>query len=86
MRTYGETYVCVVGVVNETGRPVNAGHFLFWRALVEAKRLGHRWFDLGGMHPSFTPPGIFHFKAGVGGSAYQLVGEMEASMEAGAVE
>ena len=75
---YGEVAEYLAGSVNGDGRRVNAGQLLLWRALCEMKDQGYRWFDLGGMHPERTPSGIFHFKAGVGGTPYRLIGEIEA--------
>jgi len=65
-------------MVNGAGRAANAGQLLLWRAVCEMKELGYRWFDLGGMDLYQTPSGIFHFKAGLGGTPYRLVGEFEA--------
>ena len=75
---YGHTCEYLAGVIEEAGRTVNIGHLLLWRAVCEMKSLGYTWFDLGGMDPQRTPPGIFHFKAGLGASEYRLLGEVEA--------
>ncbi len=75
---YGDTGEYVAGVVGAEGRAVNAGHLLLWRAIAELKALGYRWLDLGGMDPVLTPPGIYHFKAGLSGTPYRLPGEIEA--------
>jgi lipid II:glycine glycyltransferase (peptidoglycan interpeptide bridge formation enzyme) len=74
---YGQRCEYLVGAVNEAGRAVNAGHFLLWRAINQMKELGYRWFDLGGMSQERTPAGVFHFKSGLGGEPYKLVGEFE---------
>ncbi|MFH1596492.1 MAG: GNAT family N-acetyltransferase [Pseudomonadota bacterium] len=73
-------YLCeyIVGAVNTAGRAVNAGNFMLWQAMSEMKRLGYHWLDLGGFDPVKTPPGIYHFKSGLGGTPYRLVGELEA--------
>lgn len=75
---YGETCEYLAGAINDAGRAVNAGQLLLWRAACEMKNLGHRWLDLGGMDPKQTPSGIFHFKSGLGGVPYRLMGELEA--------
>ena len=75
---YGEAVEYLAGSVNEDGRRVNVGQLLLWRALCEMKDQGYRWFDLGGMDPERTPSGIFHFKAGMGGTPHRLIGEIEA--------
>jgi hypothetical protein len=76
--TYGDTCEYLVGAINEAGRALNAGQFWLWQSVCQMKTLGYRWFDLGGMDPQHTPPGIFHFKAGLGGTPYRLVREFEA--------
>lgn len=75
---YGNTCEYLIGAVNEAGRAANVNYLLLWQAIGHMKELGYRWLDLGGMHPQNTPPGIFHFKSGLGGSPYMLVGELEA--------
>jgi lipid II:glycine glycyltransferase (peptidoglycan interpeptide bridge formation enzyme) len=75
---YGDTCMYLIGATNHTGRKVNANHYLIWNAVCEIKKRGYRWFDLGGAHPDNTPPGILHFKRGLRGRPYQLMGEVEA--------
>ena len=75
---YGQSCEYLAGAVNKSGRAISAGQLLLWHAVCEMKNLGCRWFDVGGMDPQHTPGGIFHFKAGMGGVPYRLVGEMEA--------
>lgn len=75
---YNTTVEYLVGAVNEQGKALNAGQYLLWNAMLEGKSRGFRFFDLGGMHPEKTPSGIFHFKQGIGGTPYRLVGEFEA--------
>ena len=74
---YGDTCEYLIGSINEAGRALNAGQLLLWQAVCQMKTLGYRWFDLGGMDPEHTPAGIFHFKAGLGGTSYRLVSEYE---------
>jgi hypothetical protein len=76
--TYGDTCEYLVGAINEAGRALNAGQFWLWQSVCQMKTLGYRWFDLGGMDPKHTPAGIFHFKAGLGGTPYRLVREFDA--------
>jgi len=75
---YGNTGMYLIGATNNTGRKVNANHYLIWNAVCEMKKRGYRWFDLGGAHPDNTPPGILHFKRGLRGKPYQLMGEVDA--------
>ncbi len=74
---YGQTCEYLVGAFNQKGKAVNAGHFLLWQGICMMKELDYRWFDLGGMHPLLTPPGIYHFKSGFRGQPYQLHDEIE---------
>ncbi len=75
---YGVTCEYLAGAINDAGRAANAGQLLLWQAIDEMKNLGYRRFDLGGMASQQTAAGIFHFKAGLGGVPYRLVGELEA--------
>lgn len=75
---YGDACMYLVGAVNEDGRKLNAGNYLLWRAVCEMKEQGCRWFDLGGVDPERTLPGILHFKKGLQGEPYRLIGEFEA--------
>ncbi len=76
--TYGNTCMYLIGATNNIGRKVSANHYLIWNAVCEMKKRGFRWFDLGGAHPDNTPSGILHFKRGLRGKQYQLMGEVEA--------
>ena len=75
---YGNTCMYLIGATNNIGRKVNANYYLIWSAVCGMKKRGYRWFDLGGAHPDNTPPGILHFKRGLKGKPYQLMGEVEA--------
>ncbi len=75
---YGETCMYYIGAVNNEGRKSNATYFLLWQAICKMKELGYKWFDVGGANPDKTPSGILHFKQGLGGRPYRLVGEFEA--------
>ena len=75
--TYGDTCMYLIGATNNTGRKVNTNHYLIWNAACEMKRRGYRWFDVGGANPDSTPPGILHFKRGLRGVPYRLIGEFE---------
>ncbi|MHB9073531.1 MAG: lipid II:glycine glycyltransferase FemX [Desulfobaccales bacterium] len=75
---FGNTCEYIIGANNPAGRATNVNYFLLWQAIGLMKELGYRWFDLGGMHPQSTPAGIMHFKSGLAGSPYMLVGELEA--------
>ena len=77
---YGETCLALAGSSpNQKGRSVHSGNLVWWQTIVKMKELGYRWLDVGGTHPERTPQGILHFKAGLGGVPYRLVGELESS-------
>ncbi|GAB6052254.1 hypothetical protein JCM17960_10740 [Magnetospira thiophila] len=78
MARYGTTWEYLAGNQTDEGRRLNAGQLLLWTAATLARADGARWLDLGGMDARLTPPGIFKFKQGLGGTAYRLAGEMEA--------
>jgi lipid II:glycine glycyltransferase (peptidoglycan interpeptide bridge formation enzyme) len=59
---------------NSKGRLVEANSALYWHAIVQAKQIGSRWFDVGGLSAE-TPKGIADFKKGLNGTPYQLIGE-----------
>ena len=63
-----------IGWNNPNGRRVYANNFLLWNAVLEMKKRGCIWFDMGGIDEENTP-GIAKFKRGLGGKEYKLVGE-----------
>lgn len=75
---YGSTAEYLAGNSTDTGRKAGAGQILLWRAMVDMKARGLRWFDVGGMDLNLTPPGIFRFKEGLSGQPYALPNEIEA--------
>jgi lipid II:glycine glycyltransferase (peptidoglycan interpeptide bridge formation enzyme) len=72
--TLGDTSLYLLGASNETGRTHKAAYLLQWQAIVRARELGKRWYDLGGIDPAANP-GSHHFKAGVGGQECRYVGQ-----------
>ena len=75
----GDTAEYLAAFRNADGNRRNAGQFLLWRAICGAREDGARWFDLGGMDPALTLPGIMKFKEGVGAAPYRLADEVEAA-------
>ena len=75
---HGGTAEYLAGGTTEAGRRLNAGQLLLWRAVLAMKEAGAERFDLGGMDPDLTPPGIYRFKRGLGGTPYRLAPELEA--------
>ena len=71
----GNTVTYLIGWSNLEGRKQKANYILLWEGIKYSKKLGVNWFDLGGLNKN-TPEGIAHFKKGVGGSKYQMIGEL----------
>lgn len=61
-----------VGWFGEDGRKRNCGNFLYWSALCEARKAGHRWFDVGGYYSNDK---FGRFKQNMRGTEYRLCGE-----------
>ena len=57
-----------IGWNTEEGRKVNAHYNLLWNAILNLKKLGVEFFDLGGIKPD-DAKGISHFKTGMGGKS-----------------
>jgi lipid II:glycine glycyltransferase (peptidoglycan interpeptide bridge formation enzyme) len=77
---YGDSCIALSGSnPNAKGRELRSGNLVWWNAILKMKELGYRWFDVGGADPRRTPKGILHFKKGLNGEPYQLVGEFECS-------
>ena len=71
---HGDMVTYLIAYTNDIGRKLNANYLLLWYSILAAKKLGCFWFDLGGMNEN-TMRGIVHFKSGVNGESYNLVGE-----------
>lgn len=74
----GDTMVYLLGASNDSGRDSKASYLLQWRAIEAAKSAGARWYDLGGIAPE-TNPGVYRFKAGMGGRDVSFVGQLSAA-------
>lgn len=71
---HGDTATYLIGNTTDLGRKTNANYSLLWKAIIDSKNFGCKWFDLGGFN-SNTPRGIRHFKEGLRGEVYNLIGE-----------
>lgn len=74
---YGDKSMYLIGVTSKEGRKLQANYVLLWEAILEAKRKGCIFFDIGGLNET-TPLGIAHFKKGIKAVPYSLVGEWRA--------
>jgi hypothetical protein len=74
--TYAFRFGCVtenfVGWFGPQGRKVNVGNFLYFATALELKRLGCRWFDIGGGEHKEK---FGRFKQGMRGNEYELLNE-----------
>ena len=73
---HGDSATYLIGYSNSLGRNLNANYLLLWNAILDAKRAGLRWFDLGGANKN-TPQGVLRFKSGLNGNLYSLSGEFK---------
>lgn len=75
---WGAGSICLAVALTDRGRTLCGGNLLYWEAILQMRRLGCRWFDVGGADPDQTPAGILHFKQGLCGRPYRLCPELEA--------
>ncbi len=75
--TLGDTCVYLLGASNDLGREYKASYALQWQALLGAREAGALRYDLGGVDPEMNP-GVYHFKAGLGGVETTHVGQFTA--------
>ena len=71
---HGDACTYWIGWSNEDGRRLYASNFLLWNAMLEMRRCGCSWFDVGGVDLEHTPS-IARFKAGLGGEMFTNLGE-----------
>jgi lipid II:glycine glycyltransferase (peptidoglycan interpeptide bridge formation enzyme) len=69
----GDTADRVFGASSPEGRRVRASYLLDWVAIGWLKQNGTHSLDLGGVHARKNP-GVYHYKAGLGGRPEQFVG------------
>jgi lipid II:glycine glycyltransferase (peptidoglycan interpeptide bridge formation enzyme) len=77
MARYAKGAEYLAGYGTEAGRRLGVGQLLLWRALVDVKRRGAEFLDLGGLDPERTPAGIRDFKEGLRGIPYRLAEEVD---------
>lgn len=74
MAEHGDGATYFLGWTSAEGRKVCANYLLLWRAVLFCLQKGISWFDLGGLNDE-TPSGVAHFKKGLNGEPYRLIGE-----------
>jgi len=72
--SHGSSATYLLGWNGDLGRNLKANQLLLWNAMMLLKEQGIRWFDLGGIDED-SVPGISHFKLGVNGERYTLIGD-----------
>lgn len=76
---HGDTSTYLIGITSDKGRDLQVNYVLLWQAILDAKKNGCMWFDIGGLNAT-TPIGIAHFKKGVQSERYYLIGEWKSLM------
>ena len=76
---HGDTSTYLIGITSDEGRDLQVNYVLLWEAILDAKKNGSMWFDIGGLDAS-TPMGIAHFKKGLQSDPYYLIGEWRGLM------
>lgn len=69
---FGQSSEYYIGWFGAEGRKWNVGNYLYWNSILEMKKAGCRWFDLGGYDASDK---YGHFKQSMRGREYRLMGE-----------
>ncbi len=64
--TSGHAATYLYGATGEAGRPLRAGYFLTWEAILLARARGQLWYDLGGVDADANPD-VARFKERMGG-------------------
>jgi Acetyltransferase (GNAT) domain len=72
----GDTCVYLLGARTNTDENDDASYLLHWQAISNARLLGFRWYDLGGIDPQANP-GVFRFKNGMGAREAVSAGPFE---------
>jgi len=72
----GDTGIYLLGATNDAGMKSKGSYLLQWRFIEWLKERGFRWYDLGGIDPDGNP-GVYHFKAGLGGQDVSSIGQFE---------
>ena len=70
---HGAAATYEAGFASARGRELSATNLLVWQALLELKRRGVRWLDLGGLNTDRAPD-IARFKLGLGAEVGTLAG------------
>jgi lipid II:glycine glycyltransferase (peptidoglycan interpeptide bridge formation enzyme) len=72
----GETGIYLLGATSDAGMKSKGSYLLQWRMMQHLRERDCRWYDLGGINPE-SNPGVYHFKAGMGGEEVTALGRYE---------
>ncbi|NOC94223.1 GNAT family N-acetyltransferase [Ruegeria sp. HKCCD6228] len=72
----GSNAVYLFGATLDTGRRLNAGHYLMWHSMLRCRDLGLKYFDLGGIDPEANPS-VTRYKLRTGGTELRAAGPYE---------
>lgn len=84
MAHYAKSAEYMAGISFEEGRDANITKYLFWDAMKRLQQEKYENFDVGGMHPTLTPPGIYRFKKGLNGKEFLNANALECIPDSGA--
>ena len=73
---HGDNATYVIGTTHKKGRKMQANSVLLWNAILDAKKSGCSWFDIGGLDANNA--GVSKFKKGLNPTLYELAGEFRA--------
>ena len=73
----GGTGIYLLGATNDVGMLHKGSYLLQWRVIEWLREEGADAYDLGGIDPQLNP-GVYHFKAGLGGVDALLAGTFDA--------
>ncbi len=74
----GDKGIYLLGATSKKGMKTQGSYLIQWEMIRWLKEVGCPWYDLGGINPQKNP-GVFHFKAGMGGEDVSYLGLFEAA-------
>lgn len=69
----GDAVIGLLSATGKAGRDLQAYYLLQWEEILWSKRIGKSFYDLGGINP-VANPGVYRFKAGLGGEEVTYLG------------
>jgi lipid II:glycine glycyltransferase (peptidoglycan interpeptide bridge formation enzyme) len=75
---FGNTSIYLASGAHSAGKKLNVAYKLLWEAMLQSKKEGLSFFDVGGANEVTTPKGILHFKRGLGGAPVSFIPKVTA--------